>query len=87
MTFYQVDDREHITGVSGGILPVFMENENDFCAACHCRVGEYMREQYGFPYYDDLPGTSREDTKHDLVMAHFKRLATPEPTADDELPF
>jgi hypothetical protein len=70
MTFQTEHERDFITGVFGGILPVYREDGTDFLAACSCVIGRYMANQYGFPMYDQLPGSSPLDTKHSIIMAH-----------------
>lgn len=75
MTFKTEAEREEIRGVSGGILPVYREDGPDEAAACSCQIGSFLMDRYGLRRYDALPGTSPEDTKHTLVMAHGKRMA------------
>ena len=70
MTFQVEHEREWITGVDGGILPVYPETGNDYVAACSCVIGRYMANQYGFPMYDQIPGSSPLDTKHTIIMQH-----------------
>jgi hypothetical protein len=74
MTFQTADEREWITGVFGGVLPVYRENGTDFLAACSCSIGRYMQNQYGFRPYDSLPGSSPLDTKHSILMAHGNKM-------------
>lgn len=68
-----VYDSDDVIGFVGGILPVFTEGGRDRQAACHCAIGRWRVEQlHGkLTFYDSLPGTSTEDTKHDLIMGRF----------------
>jgi hypothetical protein len=70
MTFQTEHERDFITGVFGGILPVYREDGTDFLAACSCVIGRYMANQYGLPMYDQIPGSSPLDTKHTIIMQH-----------------
>ena len=67
-----------VTGYSGGILPVYTTH-GERSAACHCHIGTYMMMRYQLQRYDALPGTSRDDTKHTLVMAHMEAIKNAPP--------
>lgn len=74
MTFETAFERDFITGVFGGLLPVYPETGPDFVAGCSCAIGKYMMQRYGFVPYDSLPGSSPLDTKHTIVMAHGNEM-------------
>jgi len=67
-------DQANIIGLAGGILPVYVADGPDRSAACNCMIGSYKKNLYNIPFYDSLPGTGVEDTKHSLVMEYFKKL-------------
>jgi hypothetical protein len=67
-------DGQVVTGYVGGVIPVYLESGADYDAACSCEIGTYVMMRHGLKRYDSLPGTSSEDTKHSVIMAHYERL-------------
>ena len=63
-----------VLGFAGGILPVYLEDQGEFSAACSCGIGNWRMRHGDVARYDSIPGTSVEDTKHSLVMAHWRRI-------------
>jgi hypothetical protein len=66
-----INDFSNVRDYVGGTLPVFTES-GDYDAACSCQIGKLRMAEWHLPAYDSLPGTSKSDTKHSIMMAMLK---------------
>mgnify|MGYP001611908401 CR=1 FL=1 len=67
-------DWTKVVDYTGGVLPYYREEGRELSTSCDCAIGTWMMKLHGMRRYDSYPGTEKTDTKHSLLVGHYRRL-------------